>query len=129
MDVVNVAQLAGFDDLFDHLHIGVKARLEADRKDLAALFLGLYDVGRFFDGDGKRLFEKHVDTVFERGNRTARVLAVVGADADGVERFLVEHFLVIGVGVYAAYAEFVKESIGLAGNEVTAGNDFNIGKF
>ena len=31
--------------------------------------------------------------------------------------------------MYAAYAELIKESVGLAGKEVTAGDDFDIGKF
>ena len=56
------------------------------------------------------------------------VLAVVGADADAVEiLFVGDKLFVAVVASYAFNAVLLEESFGLAGNEVGACDDFNVG--
>ena len=126
MDIIDLSKHARFDDFFDHTHIGIKARLKADGKNPTGLFFGLNDFRSLFNGHGKRFFDKNVYPGVQRVNDARCVLTIIGADADGVELFLGEHFLVACIAVNALYAEFIKKGLRLAGNDIRAANDLCI---
>ena len=71
-----------------------------------------------------------MEAVFQRADGGLGVLTVVGADGDGVEmkRLVGNHFLVGGViGFDVGQAVLFKKGLGLAGDQVAAGHDFDIG--
>ena len=130
LDVVDLAELARLADLLDHLHISVKSGLEADGEDLAALLFCLHNLNSLVEGYGEGLLEEHVYALLECVNCGLCVLTVVGADRNCVESegLVVEHFLVGSVfGLDAFNAVLFEELCCLAGNEVCACNDLNVG--
>ena len=92
--MIDLAELAGLDYVFYHLHIRVVARLEADGNYLAVSLLCFSYLDSLFESDAHGLFEQDIDAVIECINCTLRVGHVVGADADCVELLVVNEFLV-----------------------------------
>ena len=127
LDVVDLTKLAGLNDLLDHLHVLVKAGLEADRDDLAALLLGAADGNRLVQRDGHGLLEKNRDAVLEGINGALGVGGVVGANADAVKLLGLEHRVVVGVNVHRVRdIELLQEGLGLAGNDGGDGAAFGV---
>ena len=126
LDVVHAAQLAGLDDLLDHLHVGVQTGLEADGHDLAALLFSLADFHGFVQRDGHELLQQHVQAMLQSVDGAHGVVAVVHANADGVHGHGVDHLLVVleGGGLDLV---FLQELFGLAGDQVTGGHDLHVG--
>ena len=118
LHVVDLAQHARVDDLLDHLHVLVKARLEADGQHLAALLLGAHDLHRFLGGHAHGLLQQHVDALFQRVDGAGRVLGVVGAHADRVQLLVVQHGLVVGVEITVLDAVALGELLRLAGDQI-----------
>ncbi len=129
LDVIDFAQLAGTDDLLDHLHVLVHAGLEADGEQLAALFLGAHDGGGLVERDRHGLFQQHVQTVLQRVDRAGRVLRVVGADAHGVQLLRVDHGFMVRVAAHALHAVPVEELFRLARDEIGARHDLHVRHF
>ena len=102
------------------------SRLEPDRQHFSALFLGPHHFHRFLGGDGERFFQQHIDAGVQRVNGAHRVLAVVRADADGVQLLVLEHFAVVGVAMHAFQPEFLKESLRFPRHNVRARDDLYI---
>lgn len=94
LNMIDLAELAGLDYVFYHLHIRVVARLEADGDYLAVSLLCFSYLDSLFKGDAHGLFEQDIDPVVERVYGALRMGHVVGADADCVELLVVNEFLV-----------------------------------
>ena len=130
LDVVDITKLARLNDLLDRLHVGVEARLEADGKNLSALLLCLNDVNSLIERYAHGLLKQNVNACLKSVNGARSVLTVVGTNADAVEleRLVGEHLnVVLIIGLNAFNAVLFKESLCLAGNEVAACNDLNVG--
>ena len=52
---------------------------------------------------------------------------VIGADGNGVQLLVVDHFLVAGIEVNALNAKALHEGFGLAGDQIGGGDDFDVG--
>ena len=129
LDVIDLAELARLNNLFDHLHVGIKTRLEADRQHLAALFLGFQQFGSLVHGDAHRLLQQDVDTLFKRIDCRRNVLTVVGADGDRIQMHvrIVQHFLVAAViALDALKTQLLAERSRLAGDDVRRSDDLGI---
>ena len=127
--VINFAKLARFNNLFNHLHIGVKSRLEAYRQNFAALFLCLADFNRFIKRYAHRLFQNNVYAVLQSINCALCVRSVVGANAYCVKLFVVDKLFVIVIAANVFNTVFFKKFLCLAVYKVCAANDFNVGHF
>ena len=126
LEVIDIAQLAGIDDLLDHLHVFAHARLEADGQKLAARLFRLHDGDRFIERHGERLFEHHVDAVLQRVDGAGGVLAVIGADADGVELLGVDHGAVVRIIPHALDPEPLHQRLRLARHKLGSRNNLYI---
>ena len=129
LDVVDVAQDAGLDDLLDHLHVLVHTGLEADGNHLAGLLLGLADSDGLFQGDAHGLLQQDVQAGLQRVDGALGMGAVVGADADGVQvqGLVGQHLGVVAVALNAFHAQVCEELLSLAGDQVGTCHDLNVG--
>ena len=125
LDVVDLAQLAGFDDLLDHLHILGQARLEADGDDLAALLLGAADFDRLLKRHAHRLFKQDVQAVLKGVHGADAVVAVVDADAHRVHGDGVHHFPEVDERG-RVHLMLLEELSRLAGDQVAGRDDLHV---
>ncbi len=127
LDVVDLAEDAGVDDLLDHLHVGVETGLEADGDELAGGLFSLADGLGLFQGHGEGLLQEDRDAVLQRVDGGSGVLSVVGADGDAVQiGLVVDQLLVGGIETDAFHAEALHELLSLAGDQVRGGDDFHV---
>ena len=125
LDVIDVAQFAGANQVLDHLHVLAVTGLEADGEDLAGLLLAFGHLNGLVQGDGHGLFAQHVHAGFHGLAGAGVMLGVIGANghAVGLQGQQISVFL---EGGYVGKAEFVQERPGLAGNDVGSADDFHI---
>ena len=126
--MIDLAQLAGLDYVFYHLHIRVVARLEADGDYLAVSLLGLSYLNGLVEGDAHGLFEQDIDPVVERVYGALRVGHIVGADADRVKLLVVYELLMRAVDSDSlGGVPFLEEGLGLAVNKIRHADKLNVG--
>ena len=125
-DVVDLAENAGFDDFLDLLHVFAIARLEPDRYKVARFLFGGTDRLCLFEGDAHGLFEQDVLTGVQGADGRTGVLAVVGADGNGVDVVSGAQLLMGFVGGGVGPAEFVEEFARLTGDDVRARDDLHV---
>ena len=125
LNIVDFSELAGLDDLLDLLHIFIEARLKADREDLSGSPSAARHVSTASSRVTENGFSRSTFTpCFSAQTGRRGVPTVVRADGNRVELLLFEHFLVRSVNVDALDAEFLEESLRLAGDDVAAGDEF-----
>lgn len=126
LGVINLAEIAAIHHLANELRFGTEALVEAAHHDRLVSFGRINHGFRVFRIHGHGFFGEDVDAVFGGGNADGRMKGVAGADADGVEVHLVEHYVVIGEGVRDLIlgSDLVHALLAL----VADGDDFNAGK-
>ena len=123
---VDVAALAGGDDLLQVLGVGVVAVVSHDHENAVVLFACRLHFLRFLNGNGVRLLAEYVQTALHRVNGDDGMEVVRGGDVDGVKLFVVDHLLEIGVSLCVEVVFFD----GVGGSfldDVAESDDFNAG--
>ena len=129
LNVVNVAESTGLNDLLDLLHVSVHSGLEADRKDLAACLFSLHNLNSLVESYRKGFFEQNVKSVLERVNSGLCVLTVIGADGNCIklQGLVVDKLLVRSViGLCSLDSVLFHKCRCLTGNKVCSCNYFNV---
>ena len=115
--MIDLAQLAGLDDILYHLHIRIVSGLEADRDDFAALLLSLSYLDSLVESHAHRFFKQDIHAVLKGIDSTLGMGHVICTDADRIELLIVDKLLVAAVHPDALRGvPLFEELLRLAGN-------------